>query len=215
MFSTSIQKDGFLSKEAVLLPPMLFPPVPYYAVMNHAESFAFNTALRYNKSDKGTHRFTIADTRGTLRLTVPVSHTDDTRTWKDVTVSDHGRWWETMPVALESAYGRTPFFEFYIDRILPVFSPDPISVIDLCAKADRIVRSILDIPDSAAGSETDRRIYSPSFFERNFILPKYWQVRHESLGFINGLSILDLIFNLGPEAQLYLDRLSTLDVENS
>lgn len=215
MFSTSLQKDGFPKRKAVLLPPMLFPAVSYYALMNDACSFAFDTALRYNKSDKGTHRFTIADARGPLRLTVPVSHTDITMTWADVTVSDHGRWWETMPVALESAYGRTPFFEFYIDRILPVFSPEPITVTDLCAKADKIIRTILDIPDRTPNTDDEKKIYVPAFFEQHFNLPEYWQVRRDSLGFIPDLSILDLIFNLGPEAQLYLDRLSTMNVENS
>ena len=39
-------------------------------------------------------------------------------------------------------------------------------------------------------------------------LPPYWQVREDKLGFISGLSVLDLIFNLGPEAVVYLDRLS-------
>lgn len=215
MLSTSIEKGGFPDREAVLLPPMLFPPIAYYALMNNARSFAFDTELRYNKSDKGTHRFTIADTRGLLRLTVPVSHSDITRTWNDVTISDHGRWWETMPVALESAYGRTPFFEFYIDRLMPVFSPEPITVIEFCAKADRIVRSILDIPDKPFNTGVENCKYSPAFFDNNFDLPEYWQVRRDTLGFIPGLSVLDLIFNLGPEAQLYLDRLSTSDVENS
>ena len=37
-------------------------------------------------------------------------------------------------------------------------------------------------------------------------LPPYRQVRQDSLGFIAGLSILDLIFNLGPEAQIYLNN---------
>ncbi|MDE6430391.1 MAG: WbqC family protein, partial [Duncaniella sp.] len=39
-------------------------------------------------------------------------------------------------------------------------------------------------------------------------LPSYWQIREDKLGFIPGLSVLDLIFNLGPEAVLYLDRLA-------
>lgn len=213
MFSTSFTEDGFPRGKAVLLPPMLFPPVAYYAIMNSASAFGFDTELRYNKSDKGTHRFTIADTRGPLRLTVPVSHPAVTRTWADVTVSDHGRWWETMPVALESAYGRTPFFEFYIDRLMPVFSPEPISITELCARADSIVRGILDIPDKVLNAGVEKNLYTPSFFNRNFNLPQYWQVRRDSLGFIDGLSVLDLIFNLGPEAQLYLDRLSTFGVE--
>lgn len=209
MFSTSIQ-GGFRIPEAALLPPLLFPHTAYYAIMNGARSVKIDTALHYCKSDKGTHRFIIADTRGPLRLTVPVSHSSDVRTWNDVYVSDHGRWWETMPVALESAYGRTPFFEFYIDRFMPLFSPEPIEVTELCRRADTIVRSILNIPDHVFNTgveNVETTVYSPSFFERHFDFPPYWQVRLQQLGFIPDMSVLDLIFSLGPEAQLYLDAL--------
>ena len=77
----------------------------------------------FDKRDKATHRFTIADTRGRLDLTVPIAKPASSRCrWSEIGVSTHGAWWDVHRVALESAYGRTPYFEFYIDRFLPMLS---------------------------------------------------------------------------------------------
>ena len=217
----------------ILLPPRLFGPIPYYALMYAADKVAIDRNAPYNKADKDTHRFTIADTRGPLRLTVPVSRPAGARLWSEVTVSDHGRCWDTMPIALDYAYGRTPFYEFYIDRLMPLFTPEPISVIDLCTRADAMVRAILNVPAEMGEANTSmcgeapiggEALNAPSqiggdapFLRADFStlpdLPRYWQVRADSLGFIPGLSVLDLIFNLGPEAQIYLQRLSTSAVD--
>lgn len=196
-------------------PLRLFGSIPYYAAMSRCSFISFDTAARYNKAEKDTHRFAIADTRGLLRLTVPVSRQAGATLWRHVTVSDHGRWWETMPIALESAYGRTPYFEFYIDRLRPLFSPEPVSVPDLCLAADAHVRRMLDIRATVLDPGSPEALAAPLLSPiEGTALPPYWQVRAHELGFIGGLSILDLIFNLGPDAQIYLQQLSTTAVEN-
>ncbi len=169
-----------------------------------------DTSMRYDKRRKEVHRYDIADTRGRLSLTVPVSRpagafVAGNLCWNQVTVSDHGRWWEVHRIALESAYGRTPFFEFYIDRFAPLFSPEPRPVTDMVVEADVLIRDILglevqmlaDVPEGCVTDDFRRQL--PVFDER-----PYWQVRQQQLGFVSGLSVLDLIFNLGPEAPLFL-----------
>ena len=148
----------------------------------------------------------IADTRGRLELTVPIAkpHTSRCR-WDEIRISDHGEWWDVHRVALESAYGRTPYFEFYIDRLLPMLTTGVCGryplLKDLAGAWDSWIRRVLEIPQPAPVSAS--RFCPPSDIE----LPPYWQVRADRLGFIPGLSVLDLIFNLGPESVLYLDRL--------
>ena len=170
--------------------------------------------MRWDKNYKGATRFTIADTRGPLRLSVPVSRPEGAHLWNQVLVSPHGRWYHTVPIALESAYGRTPYFEYYIDRFRPVFAMTGRPVTELCAEADRLVRSLLCIPDTDITYATDAAAiptHSAADYRRRPVpepaYPPYWQVRAHELGFIPGLSVLDLIFNLGPEADLYLDTL--------
>ena len=193
-----------------ILPPQLFGSVAYYALMAQYPAAFIDTSLRYDKRFKSVHRYSIADSRGELRLTVPVSRPEGAflsgkLTWNQVTVSSHARWWEIHLQALESAYGRTPFFEFYIDRFAPVLNPGPRSICSMVLEADALVRDILGLDTRmldtlpAAGDD-----YRRTDFSKLDAPQKYWQIRAGNYGFLSKLSILDLIFNLGPEAPLLL-----------
>ncbi|MCF0219120.1 MAG: WbqC family protein [Muribaculaceae bacterium] len=163
---------------------------------------------RFDKRYKDSHRFTIADTRGPLTLTIPICAPDRFPCrWADIIVSDHGRWTETLPTALESAYGRTPYFEFYIDSLLPLIKGAPGRPL---TEFNQLTESLLcqwfalEPPVYDADCRADGlRPISAADSE------PYWQVRAASLGFIPGLSALDLLFNLGPEAALFLQPLKS------
>lgn len=173
---------------------------------------------RFDKRDKGTHRFTIADTRGRLDLTVPIAKPSSSRSrWDETRISTHGAWWDVHRVALESAYGRTPYFEFYIDRFLPMLTAGVVEryplLSSLATAWDQNIRDILGMTDTTtAAADTDSTatvVITPSALaDTAGRLTPYRQVRADRLGFIPSLSILDLIFNLGPEAQIYLNNLS-------
>lgn len=200
-----------LSGAVVAFEPRLLPSAAYYARMAMAPRVLIDTTLRYDRRNKGVHRTTVADTRGALQLTVPVAKGDRRPAqWRDVAVSDHGRWWDSFRVTLESAYGRTPFFEFYIDDFLPFLTEEYATsapgIIDMDVVLDAIVRRILLIdadvaysPADCAGSEIIRSTSLPEP-----VMKPYWQVRTDKFGFIPSMSVVDLIFNLGPEAALYL-----------
>lgn len=166
----------------------------------------------FDKRDKDTHRFTIADTHGPLLLTVPVTKPPTSRCrWDEIDVSTHGAWWDVHRVALESAYGRTPYFEFYIDRFIPMLTAGVTERFSkLCSLAeawDREIRDILGLtPDAGNAWQADRdSADARNETVLNHRFKSYRQIRSASLGFIPGLSVLDLIFNLGPEAQIYLN----------
>lgn len=228
------------------VPPLLCAEIGVYALIHAYGSSHIDTGRRFDKRFKATHRFTIADTRGRLDLTVPIAKPASSAcSWSDVKVSTHGAWWDVHRIALESAYGRTPYFEFYIDRFLPMLTEGveqrfP-TITGLSAAWDAEIRKILllpqaclttDIPEPCLTTETpprnltlneiindensakltlseiktDKTVISLDTLKLPPTLP-YYQVRQQSLGFIPDLSILDLIFNLGPEATLYLDKL--------
>lgn len=185
--------------DELILPCRLAPPPSYYRAMAlHPGPVSICLGERFDKRCKEAHRFSIADTRGRLELTVPVEKPYG-RTWADTRVSLHGGWWELMARALESAYGRTPYFEFYADDFLPLLA-DPArftTIGDLVADFDRAIRRALglrkEINYITSGQPSHPDSWEPE---------PYWQVRADRLGFISGLSILDLIFNLGPEGLL-------------
>lgn len=201
----------------VVLPPRLFAPIGWYAALAAYGHAVVDTSRRYDRREKAVHRYDIVDVRGPLSLTVPVASPagcDGPPTWDDVSVSRHGRWWHVHRVTLESAYGRTPYFEFVIDRFSSLLEDpgeQPPSALDYARRADEAVRSFLGLetavewrPATAAdvdGYDLRRRLPDTS------AMPAYFQVRSSALGFIPSLSILDAVFNLGPETPLYLQRL--------
>lgn len=196
----------------VILDPRYCGSIEWYAAMAAHEHCIVDYRGRFNKRNKLTHRATIADVNGPLDLTFPISHSGATTTdgklrWSDILLSTHDEWWNIHRVAMESAYGRTPFFEFYIDRFLPAWTPGVVERMSTLESLDTFIdsriREILGIePDVATpvGELVDMRVSElpPTPYE------PYWQVRSAKLGFIPSLSILDLIFNLGPEACLWL-----------
>lgn len=202
-----------------LLRPCLFGPARHWAL--RAAGWTVDRTELFDKRRKEMHRYTIADVNGPLTLTVPVvkPHGVPRATWADVAISDHGEWWHVHRTALESAYGRTPFFEFYIDRFAPFVSREAPtlfpSVASYVAAADRLIASLLLLPPepspsySASSKPSSSLSASPSLVraEAEAEAPTYWQPRQAQLGFLPGLSVLDLLFCLGPEAALYIRNL--------
>lgn len=199
---------------SLVLPPRLFGSVAYYAAMGRFGRVTVDTSVRYDKRAKSVHRYDVADTRGLLSLTVPLGKPRSFRsaTWADAPVSTHDQWWHQHRVTLESAYGRTPYFEFIYDRFAPLISdpsqqPEWPSALSLARDADRLVRGVLGFDNQvvwapAEPSETSIDLRRADFKVSG--LPPYRQIRADRLDFIPDLSILDLIFNLGPEAAFYL-----------
>ena len=190
--------------DTLRLPCRLAPSIGFYrALARHNGPVEICCAERFDKRVKAAHRFVIADTRGPLELTIPIAKPYG-RTWADTRLSDHGRWWETIPAALESAYGRTPYFEFYAPDLLPLLANPAqfASVGELNAAVNRFMLRALALNDrdvSYSFTPGARPDAVPDFEPQ-----PYWQLRADSLGFIGGLSAFDPLFNLGPEAQLLL-----------
>lgn len=200
----------FPDKSAVFA-PQYFGTVGYYALSSAYGKVFIDEGMKAGKRFKSAHRCRIVDTRDEILLTVPVSHPHGHHTWSETVISTHGSWWNNHLTALESAYGRTPFFEFYIDRFASVFDgrkyeKDSITVAETDRLCDKIIRSIIDpgkeviYTDAVAGTDYDYRHTSDSPITD---VP-YYQIRADRLGFRAGLSILDLIFNMGPESPLVL-----------
>lgn len=204
------------------LPPAYYGSVGRYALIWGAGNARTAWDTLFDKRQKSAHRCVIADKQGSATLTASIAkpHGIARATWADVNLSDHGAWWRVHRSTLETAYGRTPFFEFYIDRLTP-FLTDGVTdryptLRALDDAIDATLRAILGLtpaPTVAASAAAALPIPVPpaalAAAENAAAAIPYWQVRAHTLGHIAGLSVLDLIFNLGPEAPLWLDRVAT------
>ncbi len=195
--------------DIIAVPSRYCGTVDYYAAVASFGASVVMTGARYDKRQKDVHRTLIADVNGPLRLTVPTSRPAAATSvrWSDITVSSHGGWADVHRTALESAYGRTPYFEFYAPGLLPLLVAGNQPVVELNAALDAEIRRILMLPPPLAVAEATviydraRYMYQP--------VP-YYQVRAAKLGFIPHLSILDLIFSMGPESPLVLKKMINL-----
>lgn len=190
--------------KTLILPPAYCGSVRRYAAMAAFGNVVIDTERRYNKREKDTHRCTISGPNGVQRLTVPVEKPEEWHGTRisDVRVSSHGEWWNVHWGAICSAYGRTPYFEYYADDLLPAFTGRIDSLVELDAVIGRFCCKALGIalPGNEIRGEATRTF--PVISD----VP-YYQIWADRYGFLPGLSVLDLIFNMGPESPLILRQM--------
>ena len=178
------------------------------------------------------NRCIIAATHGLQALTVPIVHDPDVTLTRDIRISDHGNWRHLHWNALRSAYGESPFFEFYADDLAPFFERRWEFLVDFNEAIAVLMCQLLDIdcplttancplttsvPSSQEKCPDDGMPPQPDFDDfREAIRPKhplpdpsfttrrYYQVFEQKHGFLPNLSILDLLMNMGNESVLYL-----------
>lgn len=202
-----------------LLSATYFGPVQWFQKLHRYEQC---TIERWENFQKQTYRnrCTIATAAGRQVLSIPTEHTDNPhQPIADVRISDHGDWRRIHWNALASAYGESPFFDFYADDIRPFFERRWTYLLDFDIATTETLCQLLDVRPNIALSQA----YTPHDDLphdvddlREAIRPKhpqadasfqpqpYYQVYADRHGFLSNLSALDLLFNLGPEGILCL-----------
>lgn len=188
-------------------------PVSYYVQLYRHQTSWIEVCDNYQKQSY-RNRCVIAATDGPLSLTIPVVKADGGKMqMKDVKISDHGNWRHLHWNALQSAYRNSPFFEYYADDLAPFYERRWMFLADFNDELCRIVCCLLDIQPDVRRTSSYEAVYSLTEDYRERIHPRlspateirpYYQVFRDKLGFLPDLSIVDLLFNMGPESILYL-----------
>ena len=196
----------------VLLSTTYFGPIQWYQKLYRAEHVVIEQWESFQKQTY-RNRCLIATTQGIQALTVPVVR-GETSLMKDIRISDHGNWRHLHWNALQSAYGESPFFEYYQDDILPFFTQRWDYLFDFNEAIREKMCELIDI--SPQVSLTGSYLPKADHDFREAINPKhpapdadfesrpYYQVYQQKHGFLPNLSILDLLMNMGPESIFYL-----------
>ena len=208
----------------ILLSTTYFGPVQWYQLLHRADAVWMEAHESYLKQTY-RNRCVIGSAAGPLPLTVPVvaaSNTADRqpsaadRLITNVMVSDHGNWRHLHWQAITSAYRDTPFFDYYADDLRPFFFQRDWPTLWLLNKAVcQTVCRLLGICPQVTATETYQPAVSHCTDLRLAFSPKttasaapepgpYWQPFLQRQGFMPGLSILDLLCCMGPEARLWL-----------
>ena len=198
----------------ILIHPTYFPSVSHFVAMAQAGSITFEVEDNFQKQTN-RNRMYIYSPNGIQLLNIPLKHSGNNRQkFKDCRIEPAFNWQKQHFKSLEAAYRTSPFFEYFEDDIRPIFEKKHEFMMDLDFEIMEILCQCLgtnfqynktteyfhDVPEL-----TDLRFMAngkkdPSQFE------PYTQVFDDKHGYINNLSILDLLFNEGRYALDYLKR---------
>ncbi|APY09244.1 hypothetical protein BWZ20_13440 [Winogradskyella sp. J14-2] len=199
-----------------LIHPTYFPNIVHFAAMITSKSVCLEVWDNYQKQSY-RNRTEIYGANGKIALTVPVSYSQKNRQlYKNVKIANEDNWQLQHLKSLQSAYSMSPFFEFYIDDLMPLFETKFDFILDLNLRCFEILQDSLQLELNVSEStvfEKDaiNKLDFRCLVKRNYKasnLELYTQVFTDKHGFIPNLSILDLLFNEGPNAELYLTRQS-------
>jgi hypothetical protein len=199
----------------VLLHPTYFPSISHFVAMVHADSVTFEVEDNFQKQTN-RNRMYIYSPNGLQLLNIPVKQNDGNGRlmFKDVKIEEAFDWQKQHFKSLEAAYRSSPFFEYFEDDIRPLFEKKHTFMLDLNFEALEIVTACLGMDlNSSKSTEffrepkdmTDYR-YLVNGKKDTSEFETYTQVFGDKHGYINNLSILDLLFNEGRYAMDYLKK---------
>ncbi len=193
-------------------------PIQYYTKLYACER-AFVEQYDHYMKQTYRNRCTIAAADGPLTLSIPTEKPETLKClMKDIRISDHGNWRHLHWTALESAYRNSPFFEYYQDDFRPFYEKKYPFLYDFNEELRALVCSLIDMQPHVEHTTDYKQIFDEGEMDyRERIHPKhtwkedeafvpkpYYQVFEERHGFLPNLSIVDLLFNMGPESLLVL-----------
>jgi hypothetical protein len=198
----------------ILLHPTYFPSISHFVAMLKADAVTFEVEDNFQKQTN-RNRMYIYSPNGIQLLNIPVKHSKTAhQKFKDTKIEAAFDWQKQHFKSLEAAYRTSPFFEYFEDDIRPVFEKKHTFMMDLNF-------TILDILVQCLGINLSYVKTDEYFMKANgledyrpltngkkdaAVFEPYTQVFGEKHGFINNLSILDLLFNEGRYAVEYIKR---------
>ena len=190
--------------------PAYLPSIRYMAWMAAQNEVAF---VKTNNYQKQTYRkrTEIYGPNGKLKLTIPILHKKNQKHQLDseVEIFQESSWQKNHWKSLESSYRSSPFFEFYEDDLYPFFHQRQRRLMDLNISLIKKIFSLIDIEIVIKNTKEIYEFRELLDAKKNSVYktPIYNQVFNSKHGYINNLSILDLIFNLGPDSNFYLKKI--------
>lgn len=202
-----------------VFPTAYMPDIQWIALFLKAGNPKIELFETYQKQSCRT-RCNVMTANGLQTLTVPVVKTNGNHTMtKDVAISYREPWQQIHQRCLEAAYRKTPYFDYYFPYLEKAFQTRFETIVELNEFCLKFILKILKINKeikytedfSKIENQEDYRISLSKWSPEMTDFPKYYQVFEDRQPFVSNLSVLDLIFNEGPESLDYLTNLSNLE----
>ena len=194
-----------------IFPLFYLPPVSYFTLLKEND-FEFDLE-KFEHFPKQTYRnrATIASPNGSLDLVVPITKGSKLHTpYKDVKISYQDRWQRLHWLSMQTCYRSSAYFEFYEDGLAPFYEKKYDYLFDYnydmlswLFKQLKLTNQLI----TTKSYETDTAVDYRSVLTKKEVplvqTKPYFQVFSDRNEFIPNLSIVDLLFNQGPQAKSY------------
>lgn len=198
-----------------MLPPAYFGPITYFGHLVPAGGVGLRSCDRFQKQTI-RNRSEILGANGKIRLTVPLIKWSTKVSINEIRIDNSSNWKHVHWMSIQSAYRNSAFFDHYENQINSFFKEEFDFLVDLNVASIRLAVTLLKTDLDIQLIEESNDLNSESFIDltAEFVkkrptlpLPKYTQVFSDRFDFVSDLSVLDLVFNLGPRALFYLQNL--------
>lgn len=197
-----------------LLSTAYLPPIEYFSVLKKHTTILLEHQEHFVKQSYRS-RCHIYGANGLLKLAIPIIHSGERTPIKEIKISYTNNWQKIHWKSIESAYRCSPYFEYYESdfshfflekkyEYLITLNTELLQLLLKILKLNSIqITSTQEYYKTVNNSADYRSIISPKIpFEQNklYEIKPYMQVFENKHGFIPNLSIIDLVFNEGPNA---------------
>jgi hypothetical protein len=197
----------------ILVSTAYLPPVEYFSLISQADEVLIEVEENYLKQSYRNRCYILSE-HGPQLLSIPVYLGSQHKTpLKEIRIDYSKRWQQVHLRAITASYNSSPYFQFYFENIEKIISKKIDFLIDLNMELMESVLKMLKIKigityttnfKPVGEAENDFRYKISPKKESQFFVKEYMQVFEICNCFVQGLSIIDLIFNMGPEAFDYL-----------
>jgi hypothetical protein len=207
----------------VLLPVAYLPALEYFKYLLSADEVLIELHETYPRQS-WRNRCSILTAHGILDLIIPVTRPNGKHSKTgDVCICNRENWQKKQWRSIVNAYNKSPFFFYYRDLLHPVFhSKEHVKLWEYNHALLQAVTDELGMKTNIAYTEyyshhsedydDMRKVLTPKIHRRpdfqRIEWPAYQQVFSDRHGFAANLSIIDLLFNKGPDTAEYLENIS-------
>lgn len=192
--------------------PTYFSPVSQYVAIAKANNLTFEVNDNFQKQTYRTRCY-IYGANGKQLLNIPVVKANSKQATKDIKIDYSEDWQKQHLKSIESAYNSSPFYEFFDLELAALFSHKETFLLDFNLKCHEFIieHAQLDLVHYQKTStfikahHQDYRFLVNAKSKQEFYFSPYTQVFSDKLGFLENLSILDLLFMEGPNTLNYLE----------
>lgn len=200
---------------SIILPADYLPPVSYLHAIMHCEGAVKIDQHEHFPKQTYRNRTHIATANGILNLFVPIQHGRKERiAMKDVLISYDHEWQRLHWLSIQTAYRSSAYFEYYEEDFYEFYNQKYQFLFDYNVKQLELIMKVLKIKRPIEFTDSYQKNYEDAIDLRDAIHPKresiyknpkpYYQIFEDRTGFIPDVSVIDLIFNQGPQGKNFL-----------